>query len=455
MACDLASALGLELYDWQRWAVRWILALDENGQPAVNTAIINVPRQNGKGAILEALELYWLLVANVPIVIHTAHEADTSAGHMDRIEGLTIDPDIELPNIKTYRSNGKERTRNLDGKPKPLLQYRTRTKATKRGASPQRVVLDEAQELQNAHIAALVPAMAAQSMDVDKLPQMIYTGSAPLEHSDYWRDLIDRVIKDRPERTFLAMWAADADADVSDVDVWYQTNPLLGLRISEGWVRDAEFLVMDPVDFATERLGVAKRPLHEHQAVIDVAVWDQLDDAGDYDKQTARLALDVAPDRSWSTLAVAGTRPDGRAQLRLVAGQPGTEWVVGELPDLLAQLGTDSVTIHKGSPAEMLVHDLERAGVEVDVMSTGDLAIATQRLLDAAGSMSPPIRHCGEPQLRRSLQLARTKPYGDGGAVFSRRTTKGDISPLLAATMAYGRLGAKEATPVEPWVMLK
>ena len=171
VAIDLAASLGLHLLDWQCWLVRWILAVDANGRPACNTVILVVPRQNGKGAIL----------AGIPNVIHTAHEADTAAGHMERIESLTTEPDIDLPKLHTYKANGKERTKNLDDK--LVLQYRTRTKATKRGASPQRVVLDESQELQDAHLAALVPAMAAQSMDPDKLPQLIYTGAAPLGHS--------------------------------------------------------------------------------------------------------------------------------------------------------------------------------------------------------------------------------------------------------------------------------
>jgi phage terminase large subunit-like protein len=67
-AIALASALGLELFDWQRWLVRWILAVDGNGAPACRQVIIEVPRQNGKGAILECIELYWLIVAGVKIV---------------------------------------------------------------------------------------------------------------------------------------------------------------------------------------------------------------------------------------------------------------------------------------------------------------------------------------------------------------------------------------------------
>lgn len=122
-AIELAGALGLHLHDWQRWLVRWILAVDEDGLPACRQVIIEVPRQNGKGAILECVELYWLIVAGVPVVIHTAHEADTAAGHQERLDSLIGEPEIELPAIRSYKSNGKERIKNLDER--LLLQFRT------------------------------------------------------------------------------------------------------------------------------------------------------------------------------------------------------------------------------------------------------------------------------------------------------------------------------------------
>jgi hypothetical protein len=115
-AIELAESLGLVLFDWQRWLVRWILAVDANGLPAAGVVILEVPRQNGKGAILECIELYWLIVAGVPIVIHTAHEADTAAGHQERLDTLIAEPDIELPALKSFKANGKERIRNLDEK---------------------------------------------------------------------------------------------------------------------------------------------------------------------------------------------------------------------------------------------------------------------------------------------------------------------------------------------------
>ena len=439
IAIELAADLGLHLLEWQCWLVRWILALDVDGKPACNTVILVVPRQNGKGAILEALELFWLLVAGIPVVIHTAHEADTAAGHMERIESLTAEPDIDIPDVHTYKANGKERTKNLEEK--LVLQYRTRTKATKRGASPQRVVLDESQELQNAHLAALVPAMAAQSMDPEKMPQLIYTGSAPLEHSHYMHALIDKVLETKPAKTLLAMWACEADDDPMNVENWYRSNPSLGVLISEEWVRDTEHLVMVADDFQAERLGVPKKLVDRAESgPIPLTVWDSLIDAKSTPSTAdCKVAIDTNPERSWFTVCLAGERADGLLHVEITKSFPDKGRAVTFAVEAAAKLDTNVIC----SEAAAVESDIVAAGGVADVMKPGEQAAATSKLIDATRGESPLIRHMGSPALRRALELAQTKPYSDGGVTWSRRSTSGDISPLTGITMCVGRLGAE------------
>lgn len=441
LAIELAADLGLHLLDFQCWLVRWILATDSMGRPAANTVVITMPRQSGKGSVLEALEIYWLTVAGVPDVLHTAHEADVAAGHQDRIDALTAEPLIPLPKIKRYRANGKEKHFNVDDK--LSLTYRTRTKSVKRGSSPQRIVLDESQELQDSHLAALVPAMAAQSMDADKLPQLIYTGSAPLEHSLYMHRLIDNILDKKPPRTFLAMWAADDDADVLDVENWYATNPALGTLISEEWIRDTEALTLSPEDFGAERLGIRKKPDDmTAQGPIPLATWDELTDIGSTPlPDTVRWALDVAHhDRSWATICLAGRRADGLVHVEVTTAQPGVEWITARAVEIQTKLGGVPLTIGAGTPAESLVPALTLAGVTVDVMKPGDQSLAFTGFVDACLGVAPLVRHRGEPALRRAVKNARTRPWTDGGQTLSRKLSVGDVSPFSAVLQAFGRL---------------
>jgi hypothetical protein len=102
--------------------------------------------------------------------------------------------------------------------------------------------------------------------------------------------------------------------------------------------------------------------------------------------------------------------------------------------DIAAKLDLPVVVSETSGLADDLVNAV--------TMKSGEQALATSRLIDATRGEAPLVRHRGEPAMRRSIEMAQTKPYGDGGVVWSRRTTSGDISPLTALTMAYHALSA-------------
>jgi hypothetical protein len=52
-----------------------------------------VPRQNGKGEVLMARELFGLFELGERLIIHTAHEFKTSAEHFHRLEAVVRDCD--------------------------------------------------------------------------------------------------------------------------------------------------------------------------------------------------------------------------------------------------------------------------------------------------------------------------------------------------------------------------
>ena len=432
-AIALASALGLDLLEWQRWLVRWILAVDEAGHPACRQVVLVVPRQNGKGAVLEAVELYWLIVAGVKTTIHTAHEADTAAGHQERLESLISEPLIDLPALRSYRSNGKERIRNLDER--LLLQFRTRTKATKRGSSPQRVVLDEAQELQTEHLAALVPAMAAQSMDVSSMPQLIFAGSAPLPRSVYLHDLLRRVQATKPDRTLLAMWAGSPDDDPTDVDVWYRTNPSLGVLISEDYVRETEFLTLSADDFAAERLGVPQGGDSVGDGPISVERWKALTDGESMaTDESASIGLDAPLDRRSACFSIAGVRTD---RLRHGAIR---YWVpphrLSELVSIAQALSTGhGVPIHlpPKSPALAWRQSLVDAGVDVREVKAADFGEAQQVIEQAVEDGT--FRHRGQPEMVTAVTGLASRVSGDASP-WSRRSSSSNVAPLFALAAA-------------------
>src|SRR5690606_13570601 len=97
-AIDLAAACGLILDPWQELCLHEALKESdelvqlESGawvkKWAASSFGLVVSRQNGKGSILEALELAGLILFGERLIIHSAHEFKTAVNGMERLESL-------------------------------------------------------------------------------------------------------------------------------------------------------------------------------------------------------------------------------------------------------------------------------------------------------------------------------------------------------------------------------
>lgn len=83
-AVQLAAEAGLFLDPWQAHVLECMLALRDGRWAAFEAAIV-VPRQNGKNSILEARELAGLFLLGERLIIHSAHQFDTSLEAFRRI----------------------------------------------------------------------------------------------------------------------------------------------------------------------------------------------------------------------------------------------------------------------------------------------------------------------------------------------------------------------------------
>jgi hypothetical protein len=422
------------LDDWQAWAAEMLLAERADGSRAASQALIIVPRQNGKNSILEAVELYGLFVELLECQVHSAHLADTSAKHMARLKML-ISADPELDAItKIYETNGKERIVNRETG--GVIEFSTRTKSSKRGASPQRIVFDEALFLSDEQLQAMVPGLAAQSMDPDTAPQMVFTSSAPLAESTVLHRLRKAGVECTSRRMFFAEWGCDPGVDPYDQEAWYRANPGLGIRISPEFIAESEIPILQPDAFLIERLGVV---LGEDAAPTVMPEWPKCADPGSQMIGTPSIAVDVAPDLSWSSVAVAGVREDGLQHLELIEHLPGTGLTVDVVVKVV-QLHGGQVWLDPRSEAAGLIEPLKRAGVDVVEVKTLDyLKACVQLRQDVANDL---VRHRDQTPLSAAVAGAAIKPVGEGW-VWARRSSSVDISPLVAVTLA--KLAADQA----------
>jgi phage terminase large subunit-like protein len=430
---EFARRFGMVLDDWQQWVVRHMCAERADGSWAATQNVLLVPRQAGKSAILETIEMAALFLWEEQHVIYSAHLGKTATDHMRRMrQHIKAVPEYDRL-CRVLTGKGDERVERSDNG--AILEFITRGKKSSRGGSPNRVIFDEAMFLAEDQIQAMLPAMSAQSMNEDAAAQMIYTSSAPIAESSVLHRLRAKGIEGNSPRMFFAEWSCHQDADPADRDNWYQANPGLGVRISEQWIEDNEFGTLSPHAFGVERLGIPEEPVGGPSSPIHLAAWDALTDANVVPTSNISLAVCVSPDRSWSSLGIAGRTDDGRLAVGWLAHEPGTAWIVDrcEAEWLSRKL---PIRVHKSGPESNLIIALRERGIEVVEVASAGVAQSTGELIDAVSSGS--LVHTGQPSMRRAIEGAVIRMSSDGAAVWSQRGSSIEITPLQAATVAVG-----------------
>jgi phage terminase large subunit-like protein len=141
-AVELAAMAGLEMDPWQQFVFANALGERPDGKWAAFEVGVEVPRQNGKGGILEARELAGLFLLGERLIIHSAHEFATASEALERMDQILEGcPDLSRRVRVIKRSHGEEGVYLKNGQ---RLRYKTRTKGGGRGFSADCVILDEA-----------------------------------------------------------------------------------------------------------------------------------------------------------------------------------------------------------------------------------------------------------------------------------------------------------------------
>lgn len=439
---EFVTALGVELDPWQ-WLVLRAALLRDGDMWAAFAVAVCAPRQNGKNGILEIRELIGPLVLGEKLLIHTAHQADTSKEGFRRLDDLIDSNEWLSAQVRhIWRTNGHESIEFMDGR---RIRFRTRTRGGGRGFSGSPVFFDEAMFLPEVSMASILPVISAQPD-----PQIWYMGSAvdqaSMDDGVVFARVRARALSGDHKRLAYFEWSLDAEtpdqvepAQSVDPVVWAATNPALGRRISLDYLQ-AEHREMDARTFAVERLGVGDWPPIDGTAnqVIPLEQWDALadDPAADGARMLdpACLAFDVTPDRAHASIVAAGRRADGLVQLEVVEHRSGTAWLPGRLAELAERHEPVAIMADPKSPAGSLIHDCEILGLRIEPVSTEDYAKAFGHFLDLVSNRG--LRHLGAQVLRSAVKGATKRPIGDGAFGWGRRNSTVDITSLVGGTLA-------------------
>ncbi|MGH8867085.1 MAG: terminase [Actinomycetes bacterium] len=424
-AVQLAASAGLHLDPWQADVLDGALGERPDGKWAASEVGLIVPRQNGKGAVLEAKALHSLFLAGSRLILWSAHEFKTAREGFLRVRHLIDNTDDLRRRVARVRAaHGEEGIELLSG---ARLNFLARSRGSGRGFSGDDVLFDEAYALNDEQMSAMLPTLSARPN-----PQVWYTSSAPLPGSAVLRRLC---LRGRAGGKGLAYaeWCALRRAVTGDRRALAAANPGLGIRLTLESA-ERELGAMSDEDYRRERLGIWRED--EVEAVIDAVTWAGLVDQRQNATATPAFGVDVTPDYKWATIAAATRWEDRKGHVEVVDRRPGTRWVVERLAELDARWHPCATLLDPRSPAGTLLPDLAEAGVKVEAVNGTELAQACGAFFDAA--MSDELRHLDQPELNAALEVAATRPLGDAWA-WTRRGSEGDISPLVAVTLAlYG-----------------
>jgi phage terminase large subunit-like protein len=433
-AVDLCAAFGVHLDPWQAHVLDGALGEREDGKWSAFEVGLIVPRQNGKGEVLLARQLAGLFLLDERLIMHSAHEYKTAAEAFARIKAV-IDGSDELRRhvAKVRTSHGEEGIELRNGN---RLRFVARSKGSGRGFTADCIILDEAYELGPEQMAAMLPTLSARPN-----PQVWYASSAGLEHSLQLGAVRERGIKGDSAGLAYYEWSADPRMDSDDPDAWVAANPALGIRISAEHI-ERERAAMPEVEFRRERLGIWDDA--STNAVIPFDVWDAQIDRVSQPLDPLTFAIDISPDRSASSIGVAGRRLDGKWHIEVAKAELGTNWVVGELVRM-RRWSTQPVVVDGGSSAASLIPALTEAGVDVRTISGAEYGGACGLFYDEA--LAGRLHHIDQTPLTAAVQGARWRPLGDR-QVWNKRDAQVDITPLVATTLALH--GAAESAAVRP-----
>lgn len=442
-ALYLLGEWGFGYDDWQQFAIRCALREQPDGRWAAKEFGLEIPRQNGKGELIEGREALGLFYLDERKLIHSAHEFATASEALDRMDDrIAQNPQLKQRVKSVKRSHGEEGVYLKDGR---KLLYKTRTKGGGRGFSADLLVLDEAMFIAEAFLGALMPVISARPN-----PQMWYAGSAvdqeKMEHGIVFARLRQRALDGAAGRmaylgwspAYERGWTVPADVPRSaaeDPEVVAEGNPALGIRIDLAHVVETEFRAMDHRTFCVERLGIGDWPrvTEEDGSVISVRSWLSLTDPQSEPVDPLVFVFDVSPERSSAAVSMAARRDDGLKHVEVMEHKRGTGWVADWLAERVERHGPAAVLYADKSPAASLVTEIENRGLEVEPVSTSEHADACGMFYDAVEQRT--LRHLGTQELVTALRGAVTRPLGDAWA-WSRKNSGVDISPLVSCTLA-------------------
>lgn len=452
---EWAAEAGLHCQPWQALVIDDMLGVRADKRWAARDAGLSVPRQNGKSVIAELRILAGLYVLQEELIVYTAHQVDTALEIFERVVArIEHNPDLKrrLPRNGIRRAQGSQQIKLVGAKPgdpPQRLLIKARSKGGVRGFSADTVFFDEAQlGLDENEIAALGPTMRTRPN-----PQTIFMGTPPLVTGSYWALKVRARAHAGDPKMCWHEWSPPKGFDPADRDVWWGTNPALGILIDEESI-EYDFKTLGS-KFAAEGLGFWLPEKDEAGwQVFTEGDWRAAQDPATEIVGRPAFAVEVSRDLATISIGAAGRNEAGKRSLELAARFPADPGkLIGWLRKRREMWDPVAVIIDPAGAAGYLIPEVEKHYGEVTKPIARDAAAACASVyvgISGPDSQARDVRVRPHGSLDAAARAAVWKDRGDA-RVFDRRNDDGpDVSPIMAVALADHGF-ATAPTPDQPF----
>lgn len=441
---EFCEAGGLHLLPWQRDILNDWLAIGPDGYWLNNTIGTEVNRQNGKSEGLLVARVGYGLVVLGERIIFTSHRQDAATEFYRVLTQLLgsnayrnfVDPEFFKGAL------GREEVPVKDGN---TVSFVARSNKGGRSKHSDLLIIDEAQFLTDAELASLIPTQLTSENMVS-----IYTGTMPAVGADgyVFRDTREKAIAGN-RGIYWAEWSVGEKMpkDVGDRNLWYKTNPSLGLLIPE---RNMEALYNTlPADkFANECLGwLPPRSGNAEPPAIDPEQWKncEVTKAPAADDERIACGVKFSADGSTYSVSMAARSKDAPVLIECVdrtGTSHGVSGLASWLYDRRDRLALVCIDGREWTPTLMQrLDDMGYPKRGVHVMRTRELTDACAMLANAIAGRT--VVHIDQPLLTDSVNGSPRRAIGRDGWAFGGN----DPTPIESCALAHWGVTTTKRNP--------
>jgi hypothetical protein len=425
---DLASSLGIDLMDWQKFALIHTHKVKPDGRWATPVNTIVVARQNGKSFLQLIRILGGLFLWDENLQIGSAHRLSTSLEQFRAMVQIIEKNDSLAKQVKKIRwQHGGEEIETLTGN---RFIVRAGGSAARGVSRPSTIHLDELREMTDIESFASLryTLMAATNPMV-----MAYTnaGDSSSVVLNQFRDRALASIAGVQDDIGYFEWSAPTD-EIS-VENARHSNPSMGTLIHADNIKS---VLNDPADVVMTE--VLCRWVIAINSAVDAASWGNcLDKSADLDiDKLTWLAIDLSPDRRHASLVGAQKLGNENFVVKLLHTwqndlQLDDKAIANDLADYARKYPTEYVLYSRKTSAAVAAR-LAPAGIPIFDMD-GVYPQACDEMLSAINSGR--LKHRGQSQLSEEVLAAVQLRRGDGGWVIGRRASQSVVCGAVAVAL--------------------